>query len=505
MSIRVNGQVIASSSGPLEKELLATDEDFAIGTTSDKAPTVKQVKEAFLTADALDSKADLDLNNTNVFTTSDGIVSLKTSTPEKAEAKEVVSADWVNNKLTSTVTNCITEIPQDIKVGIFTEGDLKRIKLLAGSKIWFPQGFKSDGVTKKFNYQILDEDVVFDNAFWSVNDLLESAVILFGEGTSVTGTTGCRVGANITSGDTAPTAFTENRALWYDTKENYVKYTSDSGATWVHASFPVFEGRPVTSKGWVDGVEHIFNGFGYIGSCHFLLPGVKCLATFGRDDSGNIINKRFEVDSVKVSANLPPAAGGGFWSGFDIRVDGTMGYMGSYTHRSITSKTKPNVTNVIWYNPETAESHYINHNGVVSTALIVSIKYALLTAYAGKITGWSVINEPFEAVNHWDGGFLSAQSMPSSKYINLTLGASGSTYTAPANGWFYIKKEVTPDAKQYCALMVSNDVFQAVTAPTGGNSCCTIVPILKGQTITVVYNATGTTTFFRFIYADGEV
>ena len=25
---------------------------------------------------------------------------------------------------------------------------------------------------------------------------------------------------------------------------------------------------------------------------------------------------------------------------------------------------------------------------------------------------------------------------PSSKYIDLTLGASGSTYTAPANGWF---------------------------------------------------------------------
>ena len=27
--------------------------------------------------------------------------------------------------------------------------------------------------------------------------------------------------------------------------------------------------------------------------------------------------------------------------------------------------------------------------------------------------------------------------MPSSRYIDLTLGASGSTYTAPANGWFF--------------------------------------------------------------------
>lgn len=28
--------------------------------------------------------------------------------------------------------------------------------------------------------------------------------------------------------------------------------------------------------------------------------------------------------------------------------------------------------------------------------------------------------------------------MPSTKFIDLTLGASGTTYTAPANGWFTV-------------------------------------------------------------------
>ena len=40
----------------------------------------------------------------------------------------------------------------------------------------------------------------------------------------------------------------------------------------------------------------------------------------------------------------------------------------------------------------------------------------------------------------WDNYLLSQLSMPSNKYIDLTLGASGTTYTAPANGYFFVEK-----------------------------------------------------------------
>lgn len=33
---------------------------------------------------------------------------------------------------------------------------------------------------------------------------------------------------------------------------------------------------------------------------------------------------------------------------------------------------------------------------------------------------------------------VARMAMPSNKYIDLTLGASGSTYTAPANGYFQL-------------------------------------------------------------------
>ena len=42
-----------------------------------------------------------------------------------------------------------------------------------------------------------------------------------------------------------------------------------------------------------------------------------------------------------------------------------------------------------------------------------------------------------DCLNYSDTGynFMAGASMPSNKYINLTLGASGSTYTAPADGF----------------------------------------------------------------------
>ena len=57
-------------------------------------------------SEALNGKADIDLNNTGVFTTSNGGggVNLILSTPAGAESKEVVSADFVENKTTAIET-----------------------------------------------------------------------------------------------------------------------------------------------------------------------------------------------------------------------------------------------------------------------------------------------------------------------------------------------------------------------------------------------------------------
>ena len=95
--------------------------------------------------------------------------------------------------------------------------------------------------------------------------------------------------------------------------------------------------------------------------------------------------------------------------------------------------------------------------------------------------------------------------MPSNKYIDLTLGASGTTYTAPANGYYAIDK-TAGDEFQYVAL--TNTTAGMAIIQHAGNSnkyhCAGFIPVRKGDILVVTYGATGTTDYFKFIYAEGS-
>ena len=94
--------------------------------------------------------------------------------------------------------------------------------------------------------------------------------------------------------------------------------------------------------------------------------------------------------------------------------------------------------------------------------------------------------------------------MPSSKFTNLTLGASGTTYTAPANGWFYLQKMAS--GSQYVLMSnISKQPFSTGLNMSNGNTCYLYIPCQKGDVIRVDYNATGTTNHFLFKYAEGEI
>ena len=101
---------------------------------------------------------------------------------------------------------------------------------------------------------------------------------------------------------------------------------------------------------------------------------------------------------------------------------------------------------------------------------------------------------------------IAGLGMPSSVYDDLTLGASGTTYLAPANGWFFIRKRAgTPGFNPFIALY-DTTIGLAVESRPGANgevSIQLILPIQKGHTARVDYDATGTTDYFRFYYAVG--
>lgn len=102
----------------------------------------------------------------------------------------------------------------------------------------------------------------------------------------------------------------------------------------------------------------------------------------------------------------------------------------------------------------------------------------------------------------------SGWDLPSDQFIDLMLGVTGSTYTAPANGWISLNKNAGAAGNgvgfSYTNATWGTTVVQSCGV-SAGTGCAQMVPIRKGQSVYVIYNATGTTNSFRFYYAQGEI
>lgn len=121
-----------------------------------------------------------------------------------------------------------------------------------------------------------------------------------------------------------------------------------------------------------------------------------------------------------------------------------------------------------------------------------------------------------EALNNkvdLDGNNLSVQGkslisglgMPSIRYSDLTLLASDSTYTAPANGWFCFQKVNNTSASRFVSLKnLSNNLLSCSWGPFSANDPAVYIPARKGDVVKIQYDCQGETKVFRFIYAEGE-
>ena len=453
-------------------------------------------------SEALNTKANTDLNNTGVFSTSEGGgVNLTSSTPANASGKEVTSADFIKSNLLNYTTNRILEIPQDIKWRtdlVETSKKRYRLTILKGSVYYVPQGFEADGVTRKFSKRTMIADNTCDDSFWSDIAEHEELVFIIFKGNTVIFSSVARVGSNITSGETAPTTFLEQRALWYDTKNNYVKFTEDSGATWYNCSLPLLKGSPRNNidethpiAGWVNGPTQVFNGFGYIGSTIFALPGIKCLVGNGRNPDGSCITKIEE--STKV----------------------------------LTFTTKLNRQNnkMVLYNGNVGARFNLSFNEQVNLCYDdngITPAYqptAILGTFSTETTSpWNIkefnplgvdsfVNSNASNFSKAGESYLSSLSMPSNRYIDLTLGATGTTYTAPANGWFSLDTWTTSTATAYYHLYNSTSKLALLAVPNQGHGYQQkgFIPCKAGDIVAFIYaNIDTTKTKWCFIYAQGE-
>ena len=185
------------------------------------------------------------------------------------------SANLAN--IQNKITNCLLEVPQNIKLEL-NNGTLT---LKAGSKVYVPNGV---GVFE----EVVTPSDISRTVVWSSPGFItyESNGIDW---------------ANINycfSGNTAPDN-PSNGWLWYDTANNIIKRYN--GSEWTaKKSLPIAILNASTTQS-EQSIDQVFDGFGFIGSTAFVLPGVKGLIPNGRNEDGSLNNTEFTIDTVKIN------------------------------------------------------------------------------------------------------------------------------------------------------------------------------------------------------------
>lgn len=382
----------------------------------------------------------------------------------------------------SNITNCLLEIPQRIKYDL-TDGTLT---IKAGSVVIVPYG--TEDLTSQYpvgatflndNFKVYDTQFA-DGKFFVWAELLSDyshskngsdgtyVVTISPKANRLVGTVQTSSGIAIGSDD-----------MHYHTDMNKINVYTNSTIAVEDCALPMYILTRTTTE--VTAVNQVFNGIGYIGSTVWRDKGVKSLAVNGRNEDGSYNSIEHISNDIKVYT-VPTTETGEFYIGLSN---------GNLTHLSPS----------VWtYNDE------LNSIEVLGSPIYDITFAGTFTASSGVITSFNP-KQPFRAVDYNDKPTVSGWGMPSSKYINLTFGASGSSYTAPANGYFCAVATAGAD-KNYLDIrnLTTNSLGMLTVGGSAAQGLRAFVPALKGQTVALNYSSSlGSNREMFFVYSKGEV
>ena len=115
------------------------------------------------------------------------------------------------------------------------------------------------------------------------------------------------------------------------------------------------------------------------------------------------------------------------------------------------------------------------------------------------------IEEKLHSLIPDNSSLISGYPMPSDKYIDLTLGASGTQYTAPANGWFNVSGLGSSSNLGYVFMWCEETSIRMEAPCSSGLGVNLSLPVKKGDVMTITYAYLKTGAVLRFTYAEGEI
>ena len=140
-------------------------------------------------------------------------------------------------------------------------------------------------------------------------------------------------------------------------------------------------------------------------------------------------------------------------------------------------------------------------------------KYADLINFPLLETLNTKINEMSDKINNLDADNFSTTGKSDivdlttlgNKKIDITDNGDGTKFTAPAAGWVVYRKTSTAE-NQYAELQNSTTGMNDMRFSSSGSQSLTpMIPCSKGDDIRLWCSAEGTTKFFKFIYAKGDM
>ena len=386
---------------------------------------------------------------------------------------------------TSQITNCITEIPQRVKLEL-ADGVLT---LKAGSEVIMPNGFEEDGVTPKFDYIEINEDRTYE--------IKNSPALTSTYTVSYTPQhdrlNGGPLSVNVSGSNV--TLSTTDYDLYYNTSENtYGCFLK--GELVEYRSFPV--GIIKIVNGVITSIDQIFNGMGYIGSIVWVDKGVKGLAPYGRNEDGTLSNIEYttKVLTVKQITNQS--------SLFSINLDGTLReYYLPFVHETVIEPIVD--THCFWYNPDSNEWNYHTPD-TKNWAKFKHIPMGTATLENGAIKTFDT-KQPFRAINYSDSSVVSGWGMPSNKKVQLAVGALKSQYVAPANGYFRFVAAASKAGYLGIENVTKHSYTNGLARVSGAMSIWSTTIASKGDVVEIVGSSdmTFTNGSLMFIYAQGEL
>lgn len=377
----------------------------------------------------------------------------------------------------SYTSNCVTEIPDDVKL-VLNDGTLV---LKAGSRLYKPNGFEADGVTQKFDVSVMSADYVFAGGFDG------KQVVLFG-GIG-------RMSIDRVSAGTIPPINPINNDVWYDLSVNKIKIYSASQSMWQesNATLPIGLATVNADGTCYVSIDQVFNGFGFIGTTVFVLPGVKGFACNGRKSDGTLKSFPVLINKVKTQ-NYSKSYGDRY---FILDVNGA--FVGGSVFYNNKSKDLINNQEATYL----SDKNEIYRYGGVGVYKVNGFLAGVLRNENNIITSFKP-KQVFNILDCNNGNLVANQSMPSDVYTDLILGDSGVSYLVPADGYLVLKGEASVAGKEYVMINESNNMTSLAYVQNSGGAVALSLPVSSGQVVSVKYGAALKNNYvFRFVYSNG--